>query len=99
MRKQSQNPDYKWGVYRAEFDAENNYNDAPIRCSSCGHRYFRLNVISWICDNCETSNNPDVERSEKYRRMKADARIVKARRRGKRKSKPEATDFDGLDMG
>jgi glutaredoxin len=80
-------------VYKAEFDEKNNYNEAPISCTNCGYDFFRLRLLYWICDQCETQNDSDFERNIKYREMKIKAKQERIKKRGKRsKSKQDIED-------
>ena len=80
-------------IYKAEYDEENNYNDAPESCASCGHAFFRISATSWQCDACGSHNSPDKARTERYRIIREHLR---AKRMKRKRKKVEATDFDGL---
>jgi ribosomal protein L37AE/L43A len=88
--------DTGYWVYKAEFDQFNNHNSAPMRCNKCGHNYFRLSMLYWICDKCEHYNDPDSERGKRYKEKKEQERLAKMKKRGKRKAKVEDTELDGL---
>lgn len=80
-------------IYKAEFDEHDNYNDCPVACSKCQENLFTVSAMSWICANCETENEPDMERTRRYWAQ----RELKKKLRVKRKKKKfEDTDLDGL---